>query len=602
MICKNKDKKKDSVRKIIGNNMFALKWMFRISPFYVCWSIAGTLISDIIVMLEHTFLVAYIINCIQYGRPFSDVLAFLLPIAFIIMFNITVFTIVRFKILVVKEEKINREIRMTLYKKAAEMDIISYDDPQYYNDFIWAMTEAPRHFMQSFETLQRFLGTVAVAGAMGVYMLTVDPIGIVFVAFTLGFDITSRLYFNKRHIKREEDIIEKKRKIDYVNRVFYLADFAKDLRLSNMKEKLFGDFESSSKDMEKALKKHAKILVSLDYLIRIVSEVLVFNGVYLSYLLYNTLKTGVFGYGTMVALFNSSQRLKRNIQSFTYVIPEFQNHSMYIEKLRRFLEKENSISDTGTLALPKGGSINLKNITFSYPKADNNCLKDISLTIKQGEKVAIVGYNGAGKSTLIKLLMRLYDPTGGELTYDGRPVKDYPVAGYRGQFATLFQDFELFAAGLGDNIKMSGDELDEVKALDVIEKAEFSHTFCKLHNGFRTPLTKEFENEGVNLSGGEAQKVAICRVLYSNAAVLILDEPSSALDPLSEYRLNHTIRELADGRTIIFISHRLSTTRMADRIYMMEDGRIAESGTHDELMQRKGKYAQMFSLQAEKYR
>ena len=274
---------------------------------------------------------------------------------------------------------------------------------------------------------------------------------------------------------------------------------------------------------------------------------------------------------------------------------------MYIEKIRTFLETENALPDEGHEALPAGGDLALTHVDFAYPNTDELTLKDVSLTIPHGSKIALVGYNGAGKSTLVKLLMRLYDPTSGEIRYGNHALPDYPLEGYRGKVSTLFQDYQIIAATLAQNITM-GQPLDEARLLDVLHKVGFDEVLEKLPLGIHTPLTKEFDDNGVNLSGGEAQKVAIARVLYSAADVLILDEPSSALDPLSEYRLNETIRELANDKTIIFISHRLSTTRMADTIFMLENGHIIERGSHDELMVLGGKYAEMFNLQAEKYR
>ena len=274
---------------------------------------------------------------------------------------------------------------------------------------------------------------------------------------------------------------------------------------------------------------------------------------------------------------------------------------MYIEKLRTFLETENELPDEGTAALPAGAAYELNDVHFAYPACEEDTLKGVTMRIPHGTKAALVGYNGAGKSTLVKLFMRLYDPTAGEVRYGDKKLSDYPLEAYREQVAVLFQDYQIIAATVAENVTM-GEELDEERLMDVLHKVGFEKRLARMPLGIHTPLTKEFEEDGVNLSGGEAQKLAIARVLYSRADLLILDEPSAALDPLSEYRLNETIRELADDKTILFISHRLSTTRMADVIFMLEDGRVIESGSHDELMAQNGKYAEMFRLQAEKYR
>ena len=179
---------------------------------------------------------------------------------------------------------------------------------------------------------------------------------------------------------------------------------------------------------------------------------------------------------------------------------------------------------------------------------------------------------------------------------------EYPIAEYRSRFGVLFQDFEIIATDVGHNLNMSDQELDEKRAEEVLKKVAFWDRFQSMPEGYRTQLTREFDDKGVNLSGGEAQKIALARVLYADAGVIILDEPSSALDPIAEYQMNKAITELAADKTVIIISHRLSTTRFVDKIYMLENGQIIEQGDHEVLLGQNGKYAEMFTLQAEKYR
>ena len=226
------------------------------------------------------------------------------------------------------------------------------------------------------------------------------------------------------------------------------------------------------------------------------------------------------------------------------------------------------------------------------------------MVIKPHEKIAIVGYNGAGKTTLIKLLMRLYDPTEGEILFGGKNVKEYDTESYRKEFAAVFQDYQIFAATLGENVVMDNVETggsEEAKIMSALVQGDFGDKLNELSLGIYTPLTKEFEKSGVNLSGGEAQKVAIARAFYKPAQFAILDEPSSALDPIAEYKLNQNMVEIAKEKTVVFISHRLSTTVMADKIYMFEKGEIIEQGTHRELMELGGKYAEMFIKQSNSY-
>ncbi|MBQ6708648.1 MAG: ABC transporter ATP-binding protein, partial [Clostridia bacterium] len=214
-----------------------------------------------------------------------------------------------------------------------------------------------------------------------------------------------------------------------------------------------------------------------------------------------------------------------------------------------------------------------------------------------GEKIALVGYNGAGKTTLTNLLLRLYDVDSGEIIIDGRNIKEETISSHRNRFAAVFQDFKIFSATIGENVALDID-YDKDRVENALNHAGFKK---ELPDGVDTVLLREFNDEGMMLSGGEEQKVAIARAFYKQCPYVILDEPSANLDPISEYELNQSMIEAAEDKTVIFISHRLSTTRNADRIFMMEKGRIIESGSHEELMKLNGQYAYMFNLQAEKY-
>ena len=224
------------------------------------------------------------------------------------------------------------------------------------------------------------------------------------------------------------------------------------------------------------------------------------------------------------------------------------------------------------------------------------------MTIRKGEKIALVGENGAGKTTLIKLIMRLYDVTEGCITFGGVDIRKLNTKEYRKQIGAVFQDFQIYGATLAENVKMDFvDSNDREKIQSALIKADFGGKLDKLSDGLDTELTKEFSDSGTMLSGGESQKVAIARMFMQDMPVAILDEPSSALDPIAEYRLNKSMMENAENQAVILISHRLSTTKDADRIILLENGSIAESGTHNELIANDGMYAKMWKVQAEKY-
>ncbi len=590
-----------SFKKTLKNCWFAISWMFRICPLYVIGKVIAAVDSSLILIFENTFLIAYVIKVVEEGRPFTDIFPMFIPVTAVVVFNMLFFAWVEIKCFPKGEEKINKQLRLTLYKKAAEMDMAKYDDPTFYNDFVWAMQEAPTHIFAVLGTFSSVCSVIALVGVMGGYVISADPIGLIFLGASLTVTLLLSLKQNKRIMMRDEERVPISRRADYIKRVFYLSDYAKDLRMGDMHDMLYDDFDDSEEEEIKVVKKHAKPMFFLRFFNGICWDILPFDMAYMTYLLYQTLVAGKLEYSALYALYRSTSNLQNDLSWMTHLFPEFQQHAMYIDKLRTFLEAENHLPDTGKETMPDKGVYHLENVRFAYPNADEDTLKGISMTLPHGAKIAFVGYNGAGKSTLVKLLMRLYDPTDGTVSYGGHVLCDYPLADYRSRVAVLFQDYQIIAATLAQNVAM-GEDVDEARVLDALHKVGFDEVLATLPLGIHTPLTKEFDDEGVNLSGGEAQKIAIARVLYSNAQVLILDEPSSALDPLSEYRLNETIRELAADKTVIFISHRLSTTRMADTIFMLENGTVIEQGSHDDLMAQNGKYAEMFNLQAEKYR
>ncbi len=277
--------------------------------------------------------------------------------------------------------------------------------------------------------------------------------------------------------------------------------------------------------------------------------------------------------------------------------------SLYVDKMKRFLNCKSKIVNRGKEKFPKQPQeINIKNVSFRYHEGERNILENVNMTIKPNQKIAIVGSNGAGKSTLIKLLLRLYDVDSGCIEFGEQNIKNYDLKDFRKNVGVVFQDFNIYAAKISENIVMDNINKDEKHKVDIaIAKAGFQEIVSLLKEGTDTVLTKEFVEQGIDLSGGERQKLALARGFYKDANLILLDEPSSALDPISEYNLNQFIFETVEDKTVIFISHRLSTTKRADKIFMLEYGKVIEEGTHDELMKLDGKYAVMWKAQAQKY-
>ncbi len=595
------EKPKQKKSRILSNTFFALRWQFRIRPVYMLVRLTRMLYDDLVLLVEHTFLPAYIIACIEDNRGLGAILSFALPVAAAVAVKVIAGPLIDNYLTPQANIKFFQAIRMKLYAKAATLDIARYDDSAFYNDFVWAMHRAPEHIEHAGLTVFRLIGILLTTIITGGFIIATDSNALIVIAVMTVSTVLFQRAITQRNMRREEELMPTTRKRDYCNRVFYLADFVKDMKTGGMADKLQRDFKQTTEQMETTITRHGKTLTCLNML-RDGISLIAYDGVYLTHLFYQALVKNKYTLGGLLAMYNAANKLYNNLRRAFMMLPQFEEHSLYIEKLRTFLETENTMPDLGTLPAPSHGDITLSDVHFTYPGNDKPTLNGITMHIKKGEKVALVGFNGAGKSTLIKLLLRLYDPDNGTISYNGEDIRHYPIADYRKQYSALFQDFEIIATGIGENLTMSDTPLDEEKADEVLKKAAFWDKFCTLPDGYNTQLTKEFNDSGINLSGGEAQKIAIARVLYADAGVLVLDEPSSALDPLAEYTLNKSVTTLAEDKTVIIISHRLSTTRFVDTIFMLEDGRVIEQGNHDNLLAQNGKYAEMFRLQAEKYR
>ena len=555
------------------------------------------------VILE-IFFVKTVVDAVEYNLDFK--LIMLVIAAFTLYFVIFQF-VYNFFIDVVWEKallKMNYEAQLEFIASARKVDIKCFDDEKFYDGcmrsvavFEEKLHETIHHFRLMLCMLLHFIFIVSLLWSVSIYIMLL-------MAATSAVSIFLDAKTNKINYNKYIENIKYEKKSNYIQRIFNGFGFAKDFRIYNKFSSLLtADYHRQNAKKQETAKKYRKPLFILDMLAGYFFGTFIYQGVLILIVSYQILAAKSLPYSSFAVIIPSTWALKGSMEGLGGVIAQFKILGKYTDDIKEFLNYKSELRATRANRpapeLPE--SIELQNVSFAYD--DNIILKNISLKIQPYEKIAIVGENGAGKSTLIKLIMRLYDPKEGEILLNGRNIKEYDVDGYYDYFSTVFQDYKIFAVNIAENILT-----DKVKAEDenTIKTAANLSGFDKVpafSNGtFASQISKEFYKDGLILSGGETQKLAISRAFTGKHPILILDEPSSALDPVSEAEINRKLLSHCADKTVIFISHRLSTTKMADRIIVISGGGIIEQGSHQELMLLGGRYAEMFNLQAKNYR
>ena len=448
------------------------------------------------------------------------------------------------------------------------------------------------------ELLENVLGFIIYL--MMMYNLEWYIMVVIVVSTMLGYGVSKRLNGYEYQHKEELDVHQTK-----IWGYKYMVEdvrVAKDVRIFGLRPWLEEVYEKAVRAFVAFYQRAARVYL-LGNIVDLVLA-LVRNGIAYAYLIGLVLVHEISA-AEFLLYFSAIEGFTAWITGILNNFTLLQRQALEIEAVREYLETPEPFKfDDGQSLVPereKEYEIRLEDVTFCYPGAEKNTISHLILTIKPGENLAVVGLNGSGKTTFIKLLCRLYDPTEGEILLNGIPIHKYNNAEYMNIFSVVFQDFKLLGLPLGENVA-GRSQYDRAKAERCLEKAGFADRLKSMPKGLDTTLYKDFDAEGIEVSGGEAQKIALARALYKDAPFIVLDEPTAALDPVAEYEIYTRFNDIVGDHTAIYISHRLSSCRFCDRIAVFDGGGIVQDGGHEQLLaDEAGKYAQLWNAQAQYY-
>ena len=587
----------------LRNNLYALSLVWKMCPVPVIHLALGKLLFYFSWLFYSAFFMRYVINALQTGETFQAIMVFIVltvgVFAAIALYNSYLLGCVT----PIADATLNKKLYQKLFKKSRNVELECFENSDFYDKYTLAMKNADKQLLGTVDQLFGvFFGFFASIYAF-VFMYKVDKLSLTFLLLPVIGNFYFRRLNSKVDYERTKEMAPHNRRIDYINRVMYLKDYAKEIRLTNIFRLLKRQYTDAITGVVDVTKKFVFKAAFLHWFYVMFTFTFIFEGL-LIYGGYRTLVSETMKLPQLAVLTSMMVATTWILIGFTDSITACFKNGLFVEYLRTFLEHKEKIPedydgiDPGT----KIESIEFRNVSFSYK--DVKVLSNLNMKIEGGKTYALVGHNGAGKSTIIKLLLRFYDPTEGEVLLNGHNIKDYNLQKYRALFATAFQDNRMFSMSVADNVVLGEDIAESEKEQVVAEALKLSGVYDKvmsLPKGMNTTLTREFDDEGAVLSGGEFQKIVVARAFARRCAIKVFDEPSSALDPIAEYKLFDNILKACRENTLLFISHRLSSVQNADHVFLLENGEVREEGTHRELMKKQGIYADMYQKQAENY-
>ena len=580
--------------------MMGNAWKTRKSVLFLCVAVAAGAVA---LSLTELFVTPAVLQKVETAAPFPELLGAVIGFALLLMLvsalnaylgQNTLFGRIEVRLSIIK--MMTRKYDVTSYPNTEDPAVLKkYEKAQNATNNNYAATEA------IWNTLADLLKNIAGFVIYLALLSSLDPVLLVVVLATavIGFFVSQRInQWGYRH--REEEAGYQKKALYIANKAPQRA-LGKDIRVFGLRPWLRDVFDSTMRLYSDFIARREKVYLWAD----VVDVLLSFlrNGIAYVYLIAMALNQGLPA-SQFLLYFTAIGGFTTWITGILAGFSTLNLQSMDLSTIREFLEiPELFLFEDGKHLKAENipYEIELRNVRFRYPGAEQDTLHDLNLTIHAGEKLAVVGLNGAGKTTLVKLICGFYDPTEGQVLLNGQDIRQYNRRDYYKLFTAVFQNFSILETTLADNITQNMENIDTERMKDCIEKAGLTEKIDSLKAGMETHVGRSVYEDGMDLSGGETQRLMLARALYKGAPIMVLDEPTAALDPIAENDMYLKYNQMAAGCTSVYISHRLASTRFCDRIILLSDGGIAEEGTHDSLMAQGGKYAELFSVQSRYY-
>lgn len=581
------------MKRVISNNLYMLRFVLTNCPMYLVLSVVLAILNSLSLSVN-VYILKVVVDSLGNLERLKTCFFFIAIKVIFDVGSLIIRTVMGTFLFPKYEQLIKMKLQLEIMHKALSINFSSFDDQSFYNDYNMAIAQSDTRVLAILNTISSFVSAFLCVGSMTIIVSTLKP-SLIFLAIigaASAVIIQSRV-MQLRH-KYVVEAVPIQRKMAYTQRIIYLKEFVQEVRINPSFVKVIKqEYSNVVEEMFSLILIYAKKLFGSQLLSNSIT-----NLVSASAMAYLALQVFLrsLSVGEFVALQNATMQIFGQLRALIEGLFQLYDHSLYIENFRKFMSIPDRLQGNCNVPLSEKRVITIKNLNYSYAGCSHSIIQDINIEIETGEKIAIVGSNGSGKTTFTKLLLGLYQPSSGEIALNGINISNFNYDEYLGLFGVALQDFQLFAVSIAENIllrPMQDKQKDEMRVWEALEYVELDKKVAQLPLNIYTPITKEFDDNGIVFSGGELQRLAIARAFIKDTPYLVLDEPTNALDPIAEAQIMELLFKLGDDKILIFVSHRLESVKRADRIIVMENGKIREDGKYTDLITKNGLFAKM---------